>query len=153
ARPSASNMRLRTAFGTRSSIPAPTGLRHLSKTKNSARDERRRSQDFAEGLRRRLWRQEASRERAVRDSARNSFHRLPHHLSPQARRSNGRRDGDGRRKHRLHVHLSAVHLPALILAKERRHLVVAAFLACFAAVLYFALWLEAFDELHIQPAP
>ena len=44
-------------------------------------------------------------------------------------------------------------LPALILAKERRHLVVAAFLADLAAVLYFALWLEALDELHIQPAP
>jgi hypothetical protein len=44
-------------------------------------------------------------------------------------------------------------LPALILAKERRHLVVAAFLAGLAAVLYFAFWLEALDELHIQPAP
>jgi len=44
-------------------------------------------------------------------------------------------------------------LPALILAKERRHLVVAAFLADLAAVLYFALWLEALDELHIQPSP
>lgn len=44
-------------------------------------------------------------------------------------------------------------VPALILAKERRHLVVAAFLAGLAAVLYFAFWLEALDELHIQPAP
>jgi hypothetical protein len=44
-------------------------------------------------------------------------------------------------------------VPALILAKERRHLVVAAFLAGLAAVLYFALGLEALDELHIQPAP
>jgi hypothetical protein len=44
-------------------------------------------------------------------------------------------------------------LSALILAKERRHLVVAAFLAGLAAVLYFALGLEALDELHIQPAP
>jgi Na+/proline symporter len=44
-------------------------------------------------------------------------------------------------------------VPALILAKGRRHLVVAAFLAGLAAVLYFALWLEALDELHIQPKP
>jgi hypothetical protein len=44
-------------------------------------------------------------------------------------------------------------LPALILAKERRHLVVAAFIAGLAAVLYFLLWLEALAELGIKPAP
>ena len=44
-------------------------------------------------------------------------------------------------------------LPALVLAKESRYLVIAAFLAGTAACLYFALWLEALDELHIQPAP
>ena len=44
-------------------------------------------------------------------------------------------------------------LPALILAKERRHLMVAAFLAGLAAVLYFLLWLEALAELGIRPAP
>ena len=44
-------------------------------------------------------------------------------------------------------------LPALILAKERRHLAVAAFLAGLAAVLYFLLWLEALSELGIRAAP
>ena len=44
-------------------------------------------------------------------------------------------------------------LPALILAKESHYLVVAAFLAGVAAFLYFALWLEMLDELHLQPAP
>jgi hypothetical protein len=44
-------------------------------------------------------------------------------------------------------------LPALVLAKESRYLVLAAFLAGFAAFLYFAIWLEMLDELHIQPAP
>ena len=44
-------------------------------------------------------------------------------------------------------------LPALILAKERRYLVVAAFLAGLAAVLYFLLWLEALSELGIRAAP
>ena len=44
-------------------------------------------------------------------------------------------------------------LPALILAKERRHLMVAAFLAGLAAVLHFALWLEALSELGIREAP
>jgi hypothetical protein len=44
-------------------------------------------------------------------------------------------------------------LPALVLAKEGRYLVIAAFLAGIAAFLYFALWLEALDELHIAPAP
>jgi hypothetical protein len=44
-------------------------------------------------------------------------------------------------------------LPALILAKESRYLVLAAVLAGVAAFLYFALWLEMLDELHLQPAP
>jgi hypothetical protein len=44
-------------------------------------------------------------------------------------------------------------LPALVLAKESRYLVLAAFLAGFAAFLYFAIWLEMLDELHIQAAP
>ena len=44
-------------------------------------------------------------------------------------------------------------LPALILAKESRYLVLAALLAGVAAFLYFALWLEMLEELHLQPAP
>lgn len=44
-------------------------------------------------------------------------------------------------------------LQALILAKERRYLVVAAFLAGLAAVLYLLLWLEAISELGIRAAP
>ncbi|MGE5261652.1 MAG: hypothetical protein ACM3MH_12345 [Actinomycetota bacterium] len=44
-------------------------------------------------------------------------------------------------------------LPALVLGKESRYLVIAAFLAGIAAFLYFALWLETLDELHITPAP
>ena len=44
-------------------------------------------------------------------------------------------------------------LPALILAKERRHLVVAAFLAALAAFLYFGIWFELLAELGIQSAP
>jgi hypothetical protein len=44
-------------------------------------------------------------------------------------------------------------LPALVLAKESRYLLLAAFLAGLAAFLYFALWLEMLDELHLQPAP
>lgn len=44
-------------------------------------------------------------------------------------------------------------LPALVLAKESRYLVFAAILAAIAAFLYFALWLEMLDELHLQPAP
>jgi hypothetical protein len=44
-------------------------------------------------------------------------------------------------------------LPALILAKERRHLVVAAFLAGVAAFLYFAFWFETLAELGIREAP
>jgi len=44
-------------------------------------------------------------------------------------------------------------LPALVLAKESRYLVIAALLAGIAGFLYFALWLEVLDELHIQPAP
>ena len=44
-------------------------------------------------------------------------------------------------------------LPSLILAKERRYLVVAAFLAGLAAVLYFLLWFEALSEFSIRAAP
>ena len=44
-------------------------------------------------------------------------------------------------------------LQALILAKERRYLVVAAFLAGLAAVLYLLLWLEAISKLGIRAAP
>ena len=44
-------------------------------------------------------------------------------------------------------------LPALVLAKESRYLVLAALFAGIAAFLSFALWLEALDELHIQQAP
>jgi hypothetical protein len=44
-------------------------------------------------------------------------------------------------------------LPALILAKERRHLVVAAFLSGLAAFLYFAFWFEMLAELGIHEAP
>jgi hypothetical protein len=44
-------------------------------------------------------------------------------------------------------------LPALVLAKESRYLVIAAVLAGIAAILYFALWLEVLDEMHIRPAP
>jgi hypothetical protein len=44
-------------------------------------------------------------------------------------------------------------LPALVLAKESRYLVFAAILASIGAILYFALWLEMLDELHLQPAP
>ena len=44
-------------------------------------------------------------------------------------------------------------LPSLILAKERRHLMVAAFLAGLIAVLYCALWLEALAQLGIREAP
>jgi hypothetical protein len=44
-------------------------------------------------------------------------------------------------------------LPAFILAKESRYLVVAAVLAGLAAFGYFTLWLEVLDELHISAAP
>ena len=44
-------------------------------------------------------------------------------------------------------------LPALILAKEKRHLVVAACLAGLAALLYFLLWLEVLAKLGIKSAP
>ncbi len=44
-------------------------------------------------------------------------------------------------------------LPAFVLGKESRYLPFAALLAGIGALLYFALWLEALDELHIQPAP
>jgi hypothetical protein len=40
-------------------------------------------------------------------------------------------------------------LPAFILAKEGRLLVLAAILAGIAAVAYFAFWLEILDELHL----
>jgi hypothetical protein len=44
-------------------------------------------------------------------------------------------------------------LPAWILAKQGRFLVTAAFIAAFAAILYFLLWLELLDELSIAGAP
>ena len=44
-------------------------------------------------------------------------------------------------------------LPAFILAKERRSLVLAAGLARLAAVLLFALWFQLLDELGLQTAP
>jgi hypothetical protein len=44
-------------------------------------------------------------------------------------------------------------LPAVVLAEESRYLVLAALLAGIAACLYFALWLEVLDEMHIKPAP
>ena len=44
-------------------------------------------------------------------------------------------------------------LPAYLLAKNGRFLILAAFLAGLAAILYFLLWLEILDELGIQAAP
>ena len=44
-------------------------------------------------------------------------------------------------------------LPAFLLAKESRYLVVAAVLAGLAAFAYFAIWLELLDELGIVAAP
>ena len=44
-------------------------------------------------------------------------------------------------------------LPAFILAKERRSLVLAAGLAGLAALLLFALWFQLLDELGLQTAP
>ena len=44
-------------------------------------------------------------------------------------------------------------LPAFILAKERRSLVLAASLAGLAALLLFALWFQLLDELGLQAAP
>jgi hypothetical protein len=44
-------------------------------------------------------------------------------------------------------------LPAFILAKEGRHLVVAALLAGLAAFAYFAIWFQLLDELGIKEAP
>ena len=41
-------------------------------------------------------------------------------------------------------------LPAFVLAKEGRGLVVAAILAGLASVAYFAFWLEILDELHLS---
>jgi VIT1/CCC1 family predicted Fe2+/Mn2+ transporter len=44
-------------------------------------------------------------------------------------------------------------LPAFLLAKEWRYLVVAAVLAGLAAFAYFAIWFQLLDELHISAAP
>jgi hypothetical protein len=44
-------------------------------------------------------------------------------------------------------------LPAYLLAKEGHFLILAAFLAGLAAILYFLFWLEILDELGIQAAP
>ncbi len=44
-------------------------------------------------------------------------------------------------------------LPAYLLAKSGRLLILAAILALIASFLYFGLWLEFLDELSIQPAP
>jgi hypothetical protein len=44
-------------------------------------------------------------------------------------------------------------LPALILAKRGRHLMLAAVLAGIAAFAYCALWFELLAELGIRPAP
>jgi hypothetical protein len=44
-------------------------------------------------------------------------------------------------------------LPAYLLAKWGRFLILAALLALVASFLYFGLWLEFLDELSIQPAP
>jgi hypothetical protein len=44
-------------------------------------------------------------------------------------------------------------LPAFMLAKESRHLVLAAVLAGVAAFAYFALWFQLLDEMGIRPAP
>ena len=44
-------------------------------------------------------------------------------------------------------------LPAFLLAKESRYLVVAAVLAGLAAFAYFAIWLELLEELGIAAAP
>ena len=41
-------------------------------------------------------------------------------------------------------------LPAFVLAKEGRGLVVAAILAGLASFAYFAFWLEILDELHLS---
>jgi len=44
-------------------------------------------------------------------------------------------------------------LPAYLLAKSGRFLILAALLAGLAAILYFLFWLEILDELGIQAAP
>lgn len=44
-------------------------------------------------------------------------------------------------------------LPALLLAKNGRLLVLVAILAGLAAIIYFAFWLEILDELGVQAAP
>jgi hypothetical protein len=41
-------------------------------------------------------------------------------------------------------------LPAFVLAKEGRALVIAAVLAGLASFAYFAFWLEILDELHLS---
>ena len=44
-------------------------------------------------------------------------------------------------------------LPAFILAKESRHLVLAAALAGLASLAYCAIWLQLLDELGLRAAP
>ena len=44
-------------------------------------------------------------------------------------------------------------LPAYLLAKTGRFLILATLLALIASFLYFGIWLEFLDELHIQTAP
>jgi hypothetical protein len=46
-----------------------------------------------------------------------------------------------------------VSLPAFLLAKMGRVLILAALLALIASFLYFGIWLEFLDELGIQTAP
>ena len=41
-------------------------------------------------------------------------------------------------------------LPAFVLAKDGRALIIAAILAGLASVAYFAFWLEILDELHLS---
>ena len=43
-------------------------------------------------------------------------------------------------------------LPAFMLAKESRHLVLAAALAGVVAFAYFAIWFELLDEIGVRPA-
>ena len=44
-------------------------------------------------------------------------------------------------------------LPAFVLAKESRYLVLAAVLAGLASFAYFAIWFQLLDELRIRAAP
>ncbi len=46
-----------------------------------------------------------------------------------------------------------VSLPAYLLAKNGRFLIIAALLAGLSAILFFLFWLEILDELGIQAAP